>query len=99
MIKDVTAVYGYQQIAVPASSTALTIPTRSNQTGISGTPTVAVIIVENNPVRWRDDGVAPTSAIGMPIFPGGVLIYDGDLTRIRFIQAGAGAVLNVSYYK
>jgi hypothetical protein len=43
VIKDVTACYGYQQIVAPATSTALTIPTRSNQTGIAGTPTVAVI--------------------------------------------------------
>lgn len=99
MIKDVTAVYGYQQIVGLVASTALTIPTRSNQTGLSGTPTVAVITVENAAVRWRDDGVAPTSAIGMPLQPGSVFFYDGDLTRIRFIQQTPTATLNVSYYK
>lgn len=99
MIKDVTAVYGYQQIVGPATSTALTVPTRSSQTGVAGTPTVAVIVVESQTVRWRDDGVAPTASIGMPIYPGGVLVYDGDLTRIRFIQSSASATINVSYYK
>jgi len=99
MIKDVTAVYGYQQITSLAASTALTIPTRSNQTGVAGTPTVAVIIPTGAGVRWRDDGVAPTATVGMPLGVDGVLIYDGDLTRIRFIQQQATAVLNVSYYK
>ena len=99
MIKDVTAVYGYQQITNLSASTALTIPTRSNQTGVAGTPTVAVIIPTGAAVRWRDDGVAPTATIGMPLASDGVLIYDGDLTRIRFIQQSANGVLNVSYYK
>lgn len=99
MIKDVTAVYGYQQIVGLAASTALTIPTRSNQTGVAGTPTVAIITVENAAARWRDDGVAPTAAVGMPLQPGSVFIYDGDLTRIRFIQQSATCTLNVSYYK
>jgi len=26
------------------------------------------------------------------------LQYDGDLTKIRFIQQSAGAIINVSYY-
>ena len=99
MIKDVTAVYGYQQIVGLAASTALTIPTRSNQTGVAGTPTVAMIVVETASVRWRDDGVAPTATVGMPLSVGAVLMYDGDLTRIRFIQQAGNATLNVSYYK
>lgn len=99
MIKDVTAVYGYQQLSVPASSTALTIPTVSNQTGIAGTPTLAVIQCETTAVRWRDDGVAPTATVGMRLEPSAILMYDGDLTRIRFIQVGGGSILNVSYYK
>lgn len=99
MIKDVTAVYGYQQIVAPTVSTALTIPTRSSQTGIAGTPTVAIIAVESQGIRWRDDGVAPTASVGMPVAPGAVLIYDGDLTRFRFIQTAGSATVNVSYYK
>jgi len=99
MIKDVTAVYGYQQIVGLAASTGLTIPTRSSQTGIAGTPTVAIITPEGQAVRWRDDGVAPTATVGMPLAVGAVLIYDGDLTRIRFFQQAATATLNVSYYK
>jgi hypothetical protein len=98
MIKDVTSTFPYQQIVGLAASTGLTVPPRDSL-GMVSTPTVAVIIVEGASIRWRDDGTAPTSTVGMPVAPGSVFIYDGDLTRIRFIQVTATATLNVSYYK
>jgi len=98
MIKDVTSTFPYQQIVAPTVSTGLTVPTRDNL-GMASTPTVAVIAVESQGIRWRDDGVAPTSTVGMPVAPGAVLIYDGDLTRFRFIQTAGSATVNVSYYK
>ena len=98
MIKDVTSTFPYQQIVGLAASTGLTVPPRDNL-GMVSTPTVAVIIVENASVRWRDDGTAPTASVGMPLQPGSTLFYDGDLTRIRFIQQSPTATLNVSFYK
>lgn len=98
MIKDITSVYGYQQIVGMASSTALTIPTR-DLNGLGGTPSVAIIVPETQGVRWRDDGVNPTATVGMPLAVGATLVYDGDLTKIRFFQQAATATLNVSYYK
>jgi len=49
-------------------------------------------------VRWRDDDTAPTASVGMPLPIGVPLQYDGDLTKIRFIEQVAGAKLNISYY-
>jgi len=49
-------------------------------------------------VRWRDDGTAPTASVGMPLPAGTILSYDGDLSRIRFIETAASAALNISYY-
>lgn len=98
MIKEITSILGYQQIVGLAASTALTVPTVSKD-GLAGTPTQAVIVAEGAAVRWRDDGVAPTAAIGMPLAIGATLVYDGDLNKIRFIQQAATATLNVSYYK
>lgn len=98
MIKDVTSLFGYQQIVGLAASTALTVPVRDIN-GIASTPTVAVIVPETQGVRWRDDGVAPSATVGMPLAVGATLIYDGDLTKIRFFQQAATATLNVSYYK
>ena len=98
MNKDITSCMGYQQIVGAAAATALTVPTRDNN-GTSAVPTLAVIIVEGQAVRYRDDGTAPTAAVGMPIAVGSVFFYDGDLKAIRFIQVAATATINVSYYK
>ena len=98
MIKDVTSILGYQQIVGLAASTGLTVPQRDTN-GLVSSPTVAIIVPETQAVRWRDDGVAPTATVGMPLGVGAVLMYDGDLSRIRFFQQAATATLNVSYYK
>jgi hypothetical protein len=99
MNKDITTCMGYQQITLGAASTALTIPSVDPNTGLAAMPTHAVIIVDAVSVRWRDDGVDPTPAIGMPLLPGTVFIYDGDLRKLRFIRTAVGSILNVSYYK
>lgn len=96
-LKTITSVLGYQQITSLAASTALTVPNQNSE-GLQQQPRMAVIIAETQGVRWRDDGVAPTASVGMPLAPGVALIYDGDLTKIRFIQQAASATLNVSYY-
>lgn len=98
MIKDVTSIFGYQQITNLSSATKLTVPNRDIN-GTATSPTVAIITIEGQAVRWRDDNVAPTSSVGMPIPNGGVLTYDGDLASIQFIEQFPGAILNVSYYK
>jgi len=88
-LKATTVCLGYQQITSLSASTALTVPSGA---------TLAVIVPEVQPVRWRDDGVAPTATVGMPLGVDTVLSYDGDLNRIRFIEQSATAALNVSYY-
>ena len=88
-LKATTVCLGYQQITSLSSATALTIP--------QGT-TLALIVPETQNVRWRDDGTDPTASVGMPIFVGASLSYDGDLNRIRFIESTAGAKLNICYY-
>lgn len=89
-----TPVAGFQQIsaATLAASTALTIP---------GTATFAIVQAEAGDVRWRDDGTAPTGAIGMLLEQGQSMILAGtSITNAHFIEAtGSGANLNVSYYK
>jgi len=88
-LKSTTVCLGYQQITSLSSATGLTIP--------QGT-TLALIVPETQNVRWRDDGTNPTASVGMPIFVGASLSYDGDLSRIKFIESTAGATLNISYY-
>lgn len=84
---------GYQQISSPSVATNLTPPAGA---------TTAVITVETQAVRYRDDGVAPTSSIGQPLAVTGAsppLVYSGNLSAIQFIQQVAGAVIDVSYYR
>lgn len=83
------AAKGFQQINVPAASTALTVP--KDATG-------AMIQCEATNVRWRDDGVAPTAGVGFILAAGQTLDYAGNLGNLRFIQTAAGSILNVAYY-
>lgn len=88
-LKSTTNCLGYQQITSLSSSTALKVPVGA---------TMALIIPETQNVRWRDDGVAPTTTVGMPVLTNTSMSYDGDLKAIRFIGVASGAILNVSYY-
>jgi hypothetical protein len=96
-IKAVTAAMGYQQITALATAVGLTAPTQDRQGNLKQ-PTFALITAETQGVRWRDDGVAPTASVGMPLAVGVSLQYDGDLRGIRFIEQTASAKLNISYY-
>lgn len=96
-LKSITTRLGYQQITGLDAVKGLTVPT-VDVNGFRIGPVVAVITVESQGVRWRDDGVDPSSTVGMPIAAGVTLQYDGDLGKIKFIQQSASAILNVTYY-
>jgi hypothetical protein len=84
---------GFQQIsaATLAAATPLTVPLGAN---------VAIIKATVASVSWRDDGVAPTAAIGVQmLITDPPLEYSGFLGALQFILAGAGATLSVSYYQ
>lgn len=96
-LKNITNCLGYQQITSLSSATGLTVPTR-DANGLSVKPVMAIITPLTAAVRWRDDGTDPTASVGMPLAAGVTLQYDGDLGRIKFIQNGGTAELNISYY-
>lgn len=96
-LKAVTSCLGYQQITSLSAATGLTVPT-NDSSGNKQQPTFALIIAETQGVRWRDDGTNPTASVGMPLAVGVPLQYDGDLTKIKFIEQTASAKLNISYY-
>lgn len=80
---------GYQQITDLSGVVALTVPPGTG---------LCLIIPETQGVRYRDDGVNPTSSVGMPIAAGASLVYIGSPAALRFTQQSASAVLNVTYY-
>ena len=97
LVKVVTTCFGYQQISTLSSATGLTVPAMAPD-GLNAKPVFALIVAEGAPVRWRDDGTAPTASVGMPLAVGVPFQYDGDLTKIKFIEQSASAKLNISYY-
>lgn len=80
---------GYQQIALTGTAAGLTVPTGA---------TIAYCIVEVATARWRDDGTAPTTLLGMLIPIGGTVTFAGNLSAIKFIAVSGSPTLNVSYY-
>lgn len=64
-----------------------------------GKPNRVLLTTEAQAIRWTDDpDVDPTSTVGMPLAVGATLEYTGDLSKFRWIEATAGAVVSVSYY-
>jgi hypothetical protein len=96
-LKAVTTRLGYQQITALTASVGLTVP-QTDLNGLACKPSIAIITAEAQAVRWRDDDVAPTGTVGMPLAAGATLQYDGDLSKIRFIESAASAKLNITYY-
>jgi len=86
---------GYDQL------TSLSTPTLLSSVpgGIPAGAVYAFIDVSGAAVRYRDDGVAPTASVGMPVAINTQLQYFGNLAAIEFIQQAAGAVLDISFYK
>lgn len=61
--------------------------------------TAALIIVEGQTMRWRDDGTAPTATDGMLMNVGIEYMFVGNLQRLQFIETTATSTMHVSYYK
>lgn len=51
-------------------------------------------------IRWRDDSANPTTTVGMLLLTSQPpAIYSGTLPAIKFIDAVAGGILNVTFYR
>ena len=81
-----TGEYG---LAVAGTDVALTPPVGA---------IAAQITISGCDMRYRDDGVSPTAAVGMPVFNGASWFYSGPLSALRFIAQSGSGTLNVSYY-
>ena len=89
---------GYRQLTV--SSTAVGLADATG--GIPAFATRAVITVEADAIRWRDDGVDPTSTVGMPAakdssfeLPSAESIADFKAIRVNTTDVK----LNIVYYQ
>jgi hypothetical protein len=94
--------------AVPLGYCQISAATLASATGLascvggipSGTNTILMSADTAN-VKWRDDGTAPTGAIGMTLVFGQLPVtYNGTISKLQFILATGGSpILNVSFYK
>ena len=99
---SVTITGGYIQVgpaqlglAIGGSAVLLTVPAGAE---------IAEICVETASVRYRDDGTAPTTSSGVPVFPVSssqpfCFAYGGPLQRLQFIAVSGSPTLDVVYYK
>lgn len=85
---------GEQRITSMAASTTLTVPGTGD-----GRANCAMVIAEDQDVRIRRDGTAPTAAVGL-LLPAGVPVWlFDDLSNVKVIETAASASFFVQYYK
>lgn len=66
--------------------------------GIPARTAWAVICIETANIRWRDDGSAPTTTVGMPVSAGGCLYYSGTFATFQTVAQSGSPVVNISFY-
>lgn len=92
---------GYGQFAAASidASTLLSTITVGGVVGIPEGTSLVLIVPEAQAIRWRDDGTAPTTAVGQPLAVGAELRYTArGLKNLRVIGQAANAVLNCTFY-
>jgi hypothetical protein len=81
---------GFVSLPIPAAATPLAPPAGA---------VYALVSCTGGNVNWRDDGPAPTAALGQPIIAGAAPIKLTNLVALQFIQQSTAATLNVSFYR
>lgn len=86
----------FQPAAVDAATTLVSIIGAAN----AAKGVVLVLVTpQTQAIRWRDDGTAPTAAVGYPLAVGAELRYTGrGISNLQFISQVAGAIVNVVIY-
>ena|SRR6185436_4524498 len=88
---------GYQQAVAGTFDAAKTLAAA----GITIPQGTALVYIscEAQAIRWRDDGSAPTAAIGMPLAVGVERAYTArNIASMQIISAVAGAIVNFTFY-
>ena len=85
---------GFEQLtAIGATAKGLaSIPVDANK---------AIMTVEDATLRYRDDGIDPTSTVGLKLFIAGTIILNSrdSLDNFKAIRTGStNSELNISYY-
>ena len=99
----INKVTGFQQFTSNSLTAALSVSTallKLNSTGDIANAAEISVGGSTGAIRWRDDGTAPTSNIGMRLASGSLpYLYQGDLHKLQFIadSVPGNADANVRY--
>jgi hypothetical protein len=95
---------GYCQITSLGS--AVFLVTASCATGsVPAGATIAEICVSTQTIRYRDDGVAPTTSVGMPVAPNSSTLPNCfsyaiiPMTAMQLIAVTGSPTIDISFYK
>lgn len=86
---------GYCQLTSIDASTLIS----SCPGGIPAGTNYALLVAEAQAIRYRDDNVAPTATVGMPVPVASTFLYAGTMSQLRVISQVAGAKLNILFYR
>lgn len=78
------------------------ITSLSSAVGLGTLPDGAKLVLvqaEADDLRWRDDGVNPTSGVGMLLADGETLVYNGNLRAFKIIETSGSGIANVCFYR
>lgn len=91
--------FAYEEIAV--SSTALGFTTATAYPAGAVGAMLAVVSVEDDAVRYRDDGLNPTATVGQlaKVNTGFLVCGENNIRRLRMIRQTTDADVHVSYYR
>ncbi len=68
--------------------------------GIPSDAKLAVIFINTADIRYRDDGTNPTASVGMYVFQGQTVLYQGrPLSNFKFIAVSGSPILNITFYR
>lgn len=94
-ISGTTGGAGTYQLSATNTASSATVTSG----GIPPGATMARLDSEVASVRYRDDGGAPTAAIGNLIVNGVPLLYTGSLSQIEFFAASGSPLLDIGFYR
>lgn len=81
---------GYVAMPVGATAAALGEPPAATS--------ITFMRCEGGVIRYRDDGPAPTAAMGMPMYPGSSLEYDAQVGMFKAIRVSGTPILHAIFY-
>jgi hypothetical protein len=84
---------GFAEVAALSAGTAAALP------AVPGGTRLVLLNTEVQAIRWRDDGVDPTTTSGMPLPIGEYFIYSGNPATFKMISQVASAKVSISYYR